>query len=128
MAFPNEGGRLVYFISSLIAASMAVLGNWVFLGFWIYEAVTAPQDKYRIIDSSYSSSYLYIVAKLIIMGAYFLVWIWVTMELIIPIGQWWWALAKLKDFIPYVRPTEEEVRAADTFTGRPIDDDNIITF
>lgn len=132
IAIKNEGARLVYMISSMIAAVVPVVGNWVFLGLFIYEAATPTYIegidlvKYKYInqpDSRYAAysngaaTYVYIVIKLLLFFGYSGLTIWVTLECLFPIYEWWWTLGRLADFIPYTRPSLEEVMAADVSEG-----------
>ena len=65
----------------------------------------------------YTSTYTtasYIVVKALLFLIYNLLVVFFDYETLFPVYDWWQILAQLADRIPYTRPTEEQVRAADT--------------
>lgn len=82
------------------------------------ETTIFPDYRYRSYNrDTLTRTYGYIVAKLVIFFFYSGIWIWVAFELIFPIYDWWWTLGRLADFIPYTRPTEQQVLDADVIGG-----------
>ena len=96
----------MYWISTILAAIIPLAGNWGFLALYIFEAITAPKAKYLGFGGEDGYNYVYITTKIVLIGFFNVVAIWTCVQVLYPIYSWWWSLARLKDFIPYQRPTE----------------------
>ena len=104
VSLDSEGSRALYYWSSMIASlGPFVLWPATFVGYLVHAILYVP---------SYSS-YSYMVVKILLFFIYDLVISFMALETLFPIYNWWQILATLADKVPYVRPTPEEVEAAD---------------
>ena len=100
----DEGGRGSFYYSSLLSAFGPLLGWPVTLGAYITHAWL-----YRTAYSSVT----YMVVKYLLFLIWNLVIAYFCFETLFPVYGWWQVLARLAEKIPYSRPTEAEVLAAD---------------
>ena len=91
----------MFMISTVLSAIIPIVGNWGFLILYVFEAITAPPAKYLGFYDQDGYDYVYLVTKLVLIGFFNVVSIWTCLQTLFPIYDWWYSLARLKDFIPY---------------------------
>ena len=115
----SESNRALFWKSTLYSAA----GPWLIWPLTLIANIVHAilfkdsNDTYKIYDAD-TKTYLgtnisYIVVKNFLFFLYNLVVVFISIETLFPIYEWWQTLANLAVKVPYVRPTEKEVAAAD---------------
>ena len=115
----SESARALFWKSTLYSA----VGPWFIWPLTLIANIVHAvlfkdsKDSYKNYDEE-TKIYLgtnvsYIVVKNFLFFLYNLIVVFISFETLFPIYEWWQTLANLAVKVPYVRPTEKEVAAAD---------------
>ena len=115
----DEGGRGSFYYSSLITAFAPLLGWPITLGFYLVHGWIYWNDPKVYVALS---PVTYIVVKNLLFLIWNLIVAYFLFETLFPVYGWWQVLARLAEKIPYTRPTEAEVLAADKLPTQSFDD------